>query len=210
MVEEVWSSTRDSNPSIAILKKLAKCEQQLLWWNKHNFGHVRRDLELTKKQLVLAENEAMVSGNNTQVRSLRMEINLLQDRKSRMWCQRSRVLWLSKRDSNTTFFHSKATKRFRKNLIRGIRDRTGAWLIDQVEIGHVMESYYKDLFSTSNTILDDDSLEKIPRMVTEEMNANLMKEFIEVEVKEALDQMAPLKAPGPNGIRCFINTFGRR
>ena len=209
-VEEVWNSTRELNPSLAILEKVAKCEKELSWWSKHKLGHVRRELEIKKGQLALAESMAMVSGDNTRIRSLRMEINLLQDWESRMWCQRSRVLWLSKRDSNTTFFHSKATKRFRKNLIRGIRDRTGAWLIDQVEIGHVMESYYKDLFSTSNPILDDDSLEKIPRMVTEEMNANLMKEFIEVEVKEALDQMAPLKAPGPNGIRCFINTFGRR
>ena len=117
-----------------------------------------------------------------------------------MWCQRSRVLWLSKRDNNTAFFHSKATKRFRKNLIRGIRDRNGAWLTDQEEIGHVMESYYKDLFSTSNPILDADSLEKIPCMVTDEMNADLMTEFTEVEVKEVLNQMAPLKVPGPNGM----------
>ena len=65
MVEEVWSSTRDPNPSTAILKKVAKCEQRLSWWNKHNFGHVRRELEIKKNQLVLAENEAMVSGNNT-------------------------------------------------------------------------------------------------------------------------------------------------
>ena len=164
MVEEVWSSTTDPNPSTAILKKVAKCEQRLSWWNKHNFGHVRRELEIKKNQLVLAENEATVSGNNTRVRSLRMEINLLQDRESRMWCQRSRVLWLSKGDNNTAFFHNKTTKRFRKNLIRGIRDRNEAWLTDQEEIGHVMESYYKDLFSTSNPILDVDSLEKIPCM----------------------------------------------
>ena len=174
-------------PKHSHFEKMAKCEQGLLWWNKHNSGHVRRDLELKKKQLVLAENEAMVNGNNTRVRSPRMEINLLQDQESRMWCQRSRALWLSKGDSNTTFFHSKATKRFRKNLIRGIRDRNEAWLTDQGEIGRVMESYNKDLFSTSSPILDVDSLEKIPCMLTEEMNADLLKEFTEVEVKEALD-----------------------
>ena len=28
-VEEVWSSTREQNPSIAILKKVIKCEQEL-------------------------------------------------------------------------------------------------------------------------------------------------------------------------------------
>ena len=141
-----------------------------------------------------------MSGNNTRIRSLRMEINLLQDQESRMWCQRFRVLWLSKGDNNTTFFHSKATKRLRKNLIRGIRDGNGAWLTEQDDIGHVIESYYKELFSTSNPNLEVDSLEKIPCMVTDEMNVDLVKEFTELEVKEALNQMAPLKAPGPNGM----------
>ena len=179
---------------------MAKCEKELTWWNKHKFRHVRRELENKKSQLVRAEREAMVSGNNCWIRSLRMEINLLQDRESRMWCQRSRVLWLRKGDNNTAFFHSRATKRFRKNLIKGIRDQNGAWLTEHKEIGHVMENYYKELFSTSNPILEADSLEKIPCMVTKEMNADLMKDFSEVEVKEALNQMAPLKASSPDGI----------
>ena len=161
---------------------------------------MRRELEIKKSQLALAKNEALVSGNNTRIRSLRMEINLLQDQESRMWCQRSRVLWLSKGDNNTAFFHSKATKRLRKNLIRDIRDRNGAWLIEQEDIGHVMESYYKELFSPSNPNLEVNSLEKIPCMVTDMMNVELVKEFTELEVKEASNQMAPLKAPGPNGM----------
>ena len=37
-------------------------------------------------------------------------------------------------------------------------------------------------------------------MVTNEMNDELMKDIIELEVKEALNQMAPLKAPGPDGM----------
>ena len=90
-VEEVWCNTRDLNPSLAILKKVAKCEKALTWWNKHNFGHLRRELEIKKRHLALAKIEAMESGNNIWIRSLRMEINVLQDRESRMWCQRLRV-----------------------------------------------------------------------------------------------------------------------
>ena len=97
------------------------------------------------------------------------------------------MLWLSKGDNNTTFFHSKATKRFRKNLIKGIRDGNGTWLIEQDEIRHVMENYYKELFSTSNPNLEVYSLEKIPCMVTDEMNTELVKEFTDLEVKEALN-----------------------
>jgi len=186
-VEEVWNSTRELNPSLAILEKVAKCEKELSWWSKHKFGHVRRELLIKKGQFALAKSMAMVSGDNTRIRSLRMEINLLQDRESRMWYQRSRVLWLSKGDNNTAFFHSKATRRLRKNLIRGIRDGNGAWLTDQDDIGQVMENYYKELFSSANPNLEVDSLEKIPCMVTNEMNVDLVKEFTESKVKEALN-----------------------
>ena len=51
-----------------------------------------------------------------------------------MWYQRSRVLWLSKGDNNTAFFHNKATKRFRKNLIKGIKDQNGARAITKLEV----------------------------------------------------------------------------
>ena len=85
-VEEVWNSTRELNPSLAIMEKVAICEKELTWWNKHKFRHVRRELEIKKGQLALAERVAMVSGDNTRIRSLRLEINLLQDWEARMWC----------------------------------------------------------------------------------------------------------------------------
>ena len=85
-------------------------------------------------------------------------------------------------------------------MIRGIRDGNGVWRTNHDDIGQVMENCYKELFSTANLNLEADSLKKIPCMVTDLMNAELVKEFTEVEVKEALNQMAPLKAPGPDGM----------
>ena len=60
-------------------------------------------------------------------------------------------------------------------------------MTDQDDIGHVMENYYKELFSSANPNLEVDSLEKIPCMVTNEMNVDLVKEFTKSEVKEALN-----------------------
>ncbi|KAL4598093.1 hypothetical protein ACB092_11G034200 [Castanea dentata] len=67
VIKEVWSGCSDLH-SPTILEKVARCEKELTWWNKHKFGHVRRELEIKKNQLVLAENEAMVSGKNSRVR----------------------------------------------------------------------------------------------------------------------------------------------
>lgn len=67
----------------------------------------------------------MRGSNNSLIKILKAEINVLLDRESKMWDQRSRVLWLSKGDNNTKYFHTKATKRFRKNTIMGIRAQDG-------------------------------------------------------------------------------------
>ena len=94
---------------------------------------------------MVAENEAIVCGNNSQVKGLKAEINILLDREARMWCQRSQVLWLSKGDSNTAFFHSKATKRFRKILIRGIKNARSEWLTEHEEMGLELTNYYEEI-----------------------------------------------------------------
>lgn len=48
---------------------------------------MRKDLEAKKRQLLSVKEEAMVSGNNSLVRNLKAEINILLDKESRMWNQ---------------------------------------------------------------------------------------------------------------------------
>ena len=91
------------------------------------FGNVRRELERLKKLLVEAESAAMVSGENFRVRQLKKEIEVLLDRESTMWAQRSRLLWARNGDRNTKYFHSRATQRLRRNKVEGIRDSEGIW-----------------------------------------------------------------------------------
>ena len=156
---------------------------------------MRRTLADKKKLLATAELEAMRSGNNSQVQLLKAEVNVLIHRESRLWSQRSRVLWLSKGDSNTNFFHSKATKRLQKNSILGIRDLTRRWLNQSEDIGQAFINYYTELFSSCPTS-QCGALDKIPQVVTEEMNADLVGVFHEWEILDAIKQMVPLKAPG--------------
>lgn len=70
----------------------------------------------------------------------------------------------------------------------------------------VFDKYFQTLFHSMNPL--NISLEyffqKFPKHVTNDMNASLSKQFTSEEVKQPLDQMAPLKSPGPDGFSaCF-------
>ena len=56
------------------------------------------------------------------------------------------------------------------------------------------------LITTRILAIEECSLSFIPKLVTDEINEQLMGEFMEWEIQEALDQMAPLKAPGLDGM----------
>ena len=60
--------------------------------------------------------------------------------------------------------------------------------------------YYSELFSTSNPNQLEEVLVTISQVVPDSMNADLVKSFVKQEVDMALKQMAPLKAPGPDGM----------
>jgi len=60
--------------------------------------------------------------------------------------------------------------------------------------------YFRELFSTYNLSQLDDFLGSISQVVTKSMNTELLRVFTRQEVEVALKQMAPLKAPGLDGM----------
>jgi len=115
-----------------------------------------------------------------------------------MWAQRSRLLWARQGDRNTKYFHSYAIKRYRKNLIGGVRDDEGICKVHLEEIAPVFVDYYKTLFSSSGHIEVSRVLECVPTMIMDEMNSLLCRAFEASEVNVTLQQMTPLKAPRPD------------
>ena len=98
------------------------------------------------------------------------------------------------------FFHCHATRRFRKNVIRGIMDESNNWRVDPNDIAALLIKYYQNLLTSSKPNAHGVALDHIPNVITGHMNDALGAPFREDEVKEALKQMASLKAPGPDGM----------
>ena len=84
-------------------------------------------------------------------RGLRNEVNKLLDKETRMWFRRSRALWAIHGDKNSKYFHSRATQRFRKNKIDGIKNASGEWCSNPRQVATKMLNFFSNLFSSTNT-----------------------------------------------------------
>ena len=134
------------------------------------------------------------------MRTTRATLNCWLEKEDEMWCQRSRLNWFQEGDRNTSFFHAKASARYQKNFIEGMVDERGRWLDDEAKVGDIAIDYFEKLFTSSSPEDFSDILSAIQPKVTTTMNEELTRTFTAQEIKVALKQMYPLKAPGPNGM----------
>ena len=103
-------------------------------------------------------------------------------------------------DKNTSYFHNWATQRFRRNNISELRPLDGSLVSGDENVSTLIVEYYQLLFTSSNPSDIKEVMQHTNRRVDDTMNAELISEFIKAEVEVALKQMAPLKAPGPDGM----------
>ena len=134
------------------------------------------------------------------VNQLKWEINGLLIKEEKMWKQRSRALWLKEGDQNTKFFHNRASHRYKRNRIEELKNEAGVVCTNEEEIADILIAYYQQLFSTASPTRVEEVLRVVPSIITEEQNTMLAAEFVKAEIDEALQQMEPLKAPGPDGL----------
>ena len=117
--------------------------------------------------------------------ALRHEINILIEKEEIYWKQRSRISWLREDDHNTKFFHAKASARREKKL-NCLAKGNGCMVIkQQSDIESVIIQHFSTLFQSSNLNAIEEVVAHIPRVVTEEMNDWLVRDFHLEEVRFA-------------------------
>jgi hypothetical protein len=93
------------------------------------------------------------------------------------------------------FFHLRAGRRKRRNKISKLKKADGDFTVNEQETREVTRDFYGNLFRSEGVHNMEAVLGTVPVKVTSEMNNKLLMPFTDLEVKEALSQMFPTKAP---------------
>lgn len=123
-------------------------------------------------------------------------LNLEADKEELFWEQRARVNWLKNGDRNNNFFHKVAVQHHLRGRIMKLQDDNGRPVNSNEDFVQIASNFFNKLFTASNVESDDRLFGLVEERVTKSMNEELLQEFIEDEIVQAIKQMAPLKAPG--------------
>ncbi|KAL5539653.1 hypothetical protein UlMin_044339 [Ulmus minor] len=151
--------------------------------------HIRRlKLQVRKAKTAFDRiNKQLSSHNWKEHQCLEKVLYALRYKEERYWRQRSKDMRLKCGDSNSKFFHQKASARKSKNYITGLLDSNGEWCDSEHGMMEIIESYFESLFSSSSpsSIVLDQVLDTIDKKVTPQLNEQLDQVFGPDDVKEA-------------------------
>ncbi|KAH7847914.1 hypothetical protein Vadar_031561 [Vaccinium darrowii] len=135
-----------------------------------------------------------------QIHALEKELGEAWVQEEKFWRQKARILWMVEGDRNTSFFHAKVTQRRKRNAIAGIQNSDGSWCDDPEDIAKEFVQYFHQLFQSEGTNHIPEVVDTIKARVTEQMNQSLTRMVTYSEIRQALFDIDPTKAPGTDGM----------
>jgi exonuclease III len=205
IVQEVWAEvTVQGSPMYIVCEKIKRCRDRLFNWYKEISAKFHALIREKTQSLVILVEGNTLGVNNSAIAATKAEINRLLLSEELHWRQRSRMTWLAAGDSNTKYFHNHAQQRRRTNHMMGILNDQNEWCTSDQQKEAVAVSYFEKLFASSNPTRINETLMAVEKTVTQDANDKLLSPFTADEVRVALFQMHPSKAPGPDGMSSFF------
>uniref|UniRef100_A0A803PTE2 Reverse transcriptase n=1 Tax=Cannabis sativa TaxID=3483 RepID=A0A803PTE2_CANSA len=184
--------------------RLSDTRQALQNWKKGAFGDCEILIKEAKERLGWIQTQPVLDSLLQEEAVLQVRISELWIRKESMWRQKSREIWLKVGDKNSKFFHTSTVIRRRRNEINAVKNKLGGWETKAHKIGTVFNEFFRDLYSSEGTVLDEAFYDLLSPLVTMEENTMLKAIPSPDEVWNVVAAMHPLMALGPDGMPGFF------
>lgn len=166
MVKTAWARAKARGDGPKLMEKVADVHEELHRWDKEILkGPSKRLLDL-KKDLEHLRRSPLNAANIASQKEIMIRIELMLEQEEIYWVQIARANWLKHGDRNTSFFHNYATKRKKKNLIKGLVDQHGVLHEDGARLCDIITNYFQTLFTVEVGNPDPASLTDVQRGVT--------------------------------------------
>nr|POE61774.1 hypothetical protein CFP56_70869 [Quercus suber] len=151
IVHSAWRNNYGTSPMENIVGKIHKFRLVSSGGVRSHLGtshNITRQLKEKKTLLKHAETVAVQRGNMELVQQLKHEIQGLLLVEGKLWQQRSKSHWIKSGYKNTSFFHNRASHRFRHNTIHGLRNSRGEMCNGDDKVADLMVEHYIGLFTS--------------------------------------------------------------
>ena len=205
VVAEAWTKGRVGSSSLeTTMEKIRISGAELLAWGSSKTRPETEEIKRLQKRLEELNEREMTEDSKEEFLVESKKLDALLRQQEIFWRQRSRISWLNHGDRNTKFFHNKASQRRQRNYIQGIKTKNGDWVEEIEEVAKVASYYFQNIFKAGACDKMEECLNAIPHKMTDDMLEVLSRSYSREEVKAALFQMRPTKAPGPDGMNALF------
>ena len=174
----------------------------LVNWNKSTFGNI-----YMKKRRILAHiagiQKCIANHHNNRLLNLdtkpRKYPNDILAQEEILWYQKSKEDWIRSDDRNTKYYHALTVVRRSMNRIGALKSESGEWLTNMDTLAHHVQKFYKQFFNKDIDCNESLALKGWFSSIPTQMLNNIHVPFSDVEIKQALFDMSPFKAPRPYG-----------
>jgi hypothetical protein len=193
VAEDGWGRERD----VEITDRTTRCVDKMKRWGRWKRMKFKQEVEKCREEMEHLRGRHDLQ-NSERYRVVHDSHAKLLIQEETYWRQRAKMHWLKEGDLNTNFFHMSASARQRKKKIEKLVNEANIEVKSQPKICEEARNYLDALFK-ANTTTDDLILSIVSPKITQEDNDRLEAPITNEELKEALFQMHPDKAPGPDG-----------
>ena len=181
MVEEIikaaWAGAKSRGEIPTFLEKVGVVPDELHKWDREVLKKPEKRIKELKADLERLRRGPITDANIAAQKEIMVRLELMLEQEEIHWMQRARANWLKKGDRNTSFFHNYATKRRKKNTIKGLIDQNGELQEDVGVMCNIVHNYFENLFSKEVGEVEQNILADVHRRVSPEMNTLLNAPF---------------------------------